>query len=144
MLLQDIEFTNAQVAKALAEAEKERLEFEKTRRQVEQVLSQIKVVYMYYYIVMRLDMQAGKKRSNQPQLAEPGYESNTFPRTRVSRAGRDSLAVSGVVSELEEEDEAGYGPGTCPVYAQVRKPLQPRDGKGRDGKKVLREVDRQY
>jgi len=128
-LMKDIEFTNAQVAKALAEAEKERLEFEKTRRQVEQVLSQL---------------QAGKKRSNQPQLAEPGYECNTFPRTRVNRAGRDSLAVSGVVSELEEEDEAGYGPGTGPVYAQVRKPLQPRDGKGRDGKKVLKEVDRQY
>ena len=89
-------------------------------------------------------MQAGEKRSNQPQLADPGYECNTFPRTRVNRAGRDSLAVSGVVSELEEDDDAGYGPGTGPVYAQVRKPLQPRDGKGRDGKKVLREVDRQY
>ena len=68
MFLQDIEFTNAQVAKALAEAEKERLEFEKTRRQVEQVLSQLQVVE-YLLLHSHETLHAGRREKVQPAPA---------------------------------------------------------------------------
>ena len=52
---------------------------------------------------------------------------------------RNSTAISGLVSELEDEDEGRYGSGTVPVYAQVRKPLR-----SQNGKKVVRDADMQY
>ena len=64
------------------------------------------------------------------QFPEPGYECHTFPRCRVNKVERNSVAVSGLVSELEEDDEGRYGSGTVPVYAQVRKPLRSLDRLG--------------
>ena len=52
---------------------------------------------------------------------------------------RNSVAIGGLVSELEEEDEGRYGSGTVPVYAQVRKPLRTQTGK-----KMARDVEMQY
>ena len=73
------------------------------------------------------------------QFPEPGYECHTFSWSRVNKVERNSVAVSGLVSELEEEDERRYGSGTVPVYAQVRKPLR-----SLEVKKVISDVDMQY
>ena len=90
-------------------------------------------------------MRAKKKSSNQApvcsspntQFPEP-YECHTFPKCRVNKVDINSIAISGLVSELEDEDEGRYGSGTVPVYAQVRKPLR-----SQNGKKVVRDVDMQ-
>ena len=92
------------------------------------------------------DMRAKKKSSNQApvcsspntQFPEP-YECHTFPKCRVNKVEQKSIAISGLVSELEDDDEGRYGSGTVPVYAQVRKPLR-----SQNGKKVVRDADMQY
>ena len=57
----------------------------------------------------------------------------------MKKVERNSVAVSGLVSELEEEVDGRYGSGTVPVYAQVRKPLRTQDGK-----KMAQDVEMQY
>jgi hypothetical protein len=94
-----------------------------------------------------VDMQAMKQSSNQApvyslpnsQFPETVYECHTFPRSRANKVERNSVAIGGLVSELEEEDDGRYGSGTVPVYAQVRRPLRTQDGK-----KMARDVDRHY
>ena len=145
--------------RALAEAEQEKCEFEKIRNQVEHVLLQLKVDFFFitHLLVSMLifchtqdqgipqDMQVMKKSSNKApvcsflnsQFPEP-YECHTFPKSRANKVERNSTAT-GLVCELEDEEEDRYGSGTFPVYAQVRKPLR-----SPNGKKVVRDVDMQY
>jgi len=96
-LIKDIELTNSLVETALAESEREKLEFEKTRSQVEQLLTQLQV--------------KGRKNTH-IQHREEVQEYHTFPRSRQQKVGRD---ISEVVSEIEEDD------GVTELYTQVRK-----------------------
>jgi len=91
-LLQEIELANEQVTKSLAEARRERKDFEKIKNQIEHVLQNHKQMK---------NVETQRPRKTAPELS---YECHTFPKSRQHKENRHSIAVSSLVSELEDED----------------------------------------